>query len=207
MSPDTSKPIFLHETVANDNAPSYQVWLWKAERFRWYHPDKWTDWQVVSTPPTHTRTNEVYRSINLVITPCTGIYITYTFETMMVSFLIKYKKRNKANQRRYYTCRQRVTWKTLEHYRQGKATKDKEQPKTQRLSHLHNLQHQVEFWLDRDIKKILMYIKKHTCKRYRDLFEVCVCVCVGGGGERERERERERGEKEREREISQVSMQ
>ena len=38
--PEDRKPIFLHDTLAHNNTPQYQVWLQKVERFRRYHSDK-----------------------------------------------------------------------------------------------------------------------------------------------------------------------
>ena len=37
---EDSKPIFLHDTLAHDNAAPYQVWLQKAQQLRRYRPDK-----------------------------------------------------------------------------------------------------------------------------------------------------------------------
>ena len=37
---EDSKPIFSHDTPVHDDAPSYQVWVQKVERFRRYRADK-----------------------------------------------------------------------------------------------------------------------------------------------------------------------
>ena len=37
---ENNKPIFLHETLAHDDASSYQVWLQKVQQFMGYRPDE-----------------------------------------------------------------------------------------------------------------------------------------------------------------------
>ena len=37
---EDSKPIFLHDTLAQDDASPYQVWLQKVQQFRKYCPDE-----------------------------------------------------------------------------------------------------------------------------------------------------------------------
>ena len=37
---EDSKPIFLHDTLAHDVAPPYQVWLQKVQQLRRYRPDE-----------------------------------------------------------------------------------------------------------------------------------------------------------------------
>ena len=37
---EDSKPIFLHDTLAHDDASSYQVWLPKVQQLRRYHLDE-----------------------------------------------------------------------------------------------------------------------------------------------------------------------
>ena len=37
---EDSKPIFLHDTLANDVASPYQVWLQKVQQLRRCHPDE-----------------------------------------------------------------------------------------------------------------------------------------------------------------------
>ena len=37
---EDSKPIFLHDTLAHDDSPSYRVWFQKVQQLRRYHPDK-----------------------------------------------------------------------------------------------------------------------------------------------------------------------
>ena len=37
---EDSKPIFLHDTLAHDNAWPYQDWLQKVQQLRRYHPDE-----------------------------------------------------------------------------------------------------------------------------------------------------------------------
>ena len=37
---DDSKPIFLHDTLAHDDASQYQIWLQKIQQLKRYGPDK-----------------------------------------------------------------------------------------------------------------------------------------------------------------------
>ena len=37
---EDSKPIFLHDTLVNDDASPYQVWLLKVQQLRRYCPDE-----------------------------------------------------------------------------------------------------------------------------------------------------------------------
>ena len=37
---EDSKPIFLHDTLANDDASPYQVWLQQVQQLRRYCPDE-----------------------------------------------------------------------------------------------------------------------------------------------------------------------
>ena len=50
---EDSKPIFLHDTLAHDDASQYQVWLQKVQQLRRYHPDEhsldinWTNTDIL----------------------------------------------------------------------------------------------------------------------------------------------------------------
>ena len=37
---EDSKPIFVHDTLAHENAAPYQVWLQKVQQLRRYRPDE-----------------------------------------------------------------------------------------------------------------------------------------------------------------------
>ena len=37
---EDSKPIFLHDTLAHDDASPYQIWLQKVQQLRRYRPDE-----------------------------------------------------------------------------------------------------------------------------------------------------------------------
>ena len=37
---EDSKPVLLQDTLANDDASPYQVWLQKVQQLRRYHPDE-----------------------------------------------------------------------------------------------------------------------------------------------------------------------
>ena len=37
---ENSKPVFLHDTLAHDDASLYQIWLQKVQQLTRYHPDE-----------------------------------------------------------------------------------------------------------------------------------------------------------------------
>ena len=41
LNPEDSQPIFLHDTLAHDDASPHEVWLQKVQQLRSYHPDEY----------------------------------------------------------------------------------------------------------------------------------------------------------------------